>query len=178
MARPQLLTSAVTSRGHTALIVGLILVIAVCAVLLGVWENLSRPWAVTLQVASAVAGAALGNALRLDLSRQAVRNQARPATRHLFDQAARLRTMTQQVEGLKTWIQKAHTSATPLDHQRVGDWFGNVGEGLRSEIAAVATALENWGDLAPGEIEAELQKYQNRDKRLPGSPDGKEADDD
>lgn len=58
----------------------LVAVIAVCAMLIGL-GHLSRGWIVGAQIISAIAGAALGIFLRLDVSQHVVRNQARPATR-------------------------------------------------------------------------------------------------
>lgn len=152
---------------HNRLVtVALVCGIAICAVLLGI-KDLSKPWTIGLQVASAVAGAALGNALRLDHSQGVVRNQARPAIRHLFDQVGRLRGLVQRAELYQAEVDSAATSSTRLDHARTSDWFGGLGQGLRDEINATAAAIENWGDLAPEVQEAELESYRTREQRLP-----------
>ena len=82
----------------------LIAVIVVVAVILG-FASPSKPWIIFLQVVSAVVGAALGNVLRLDVSQSTVTNQARPATRHLFDQVSRLRILVQRAEGYQVAIE-------------------------------------------------------------------------
>ena len=148
----------------------LIVAIAVCAVLIGL-ADLGTGWTVTLQIASAVAGAALGNFLRLDLAQHVVRNQARPATRHLFDQVTRLRRMIERADACQAAIQNDEVTNIALDHARVGDWFGSVSQGLRDEITSTATALENWGDLAKDVLDDEFTNYQTRDTRLPAAPD-------
>src|SRR4051794_21288462 len=86
------------AKNHVVASVVLVGVIVVCAVVLGVKPKLGTPWTVGLSVLSAVAGAALGNTLRLDLTASVYRNQARPATRHLFDQIRRLQSMVVRVE--------------------------------------------------------------------------------
>lgn len=152
----------------TALIsVLLIAVIVLCAVLLGV-SDLSAPWRVTLQTATAVAGAALGNVLRIDYEKNAVRNQARPAVRHLFDQVDRLREMVNKAELYQAALQEPHSDQQNVS--RMADWFGGLGSGLRNEINATATAIENWSDLAPDVRVAELDNYINRADRLPPHP--------
>jgi len=158
-------------KGHRVLPIVLVGVIVVCAVLLGV-AHLSRPWTVSIQVASAVAGAALGNALRLDLSQSVVRNQARPATRHLFDQLSRLRNLVLRAEGYQATLEQASLNGEGLDQARTGDWFGALGAGLRDEINATAAAIEHWGDLAPDVRDTEIANYQTREQRLPAWQEG------
>lgn len=162
------------AKHHRVLAVVLVGVILICAVLLGVGD-LSKPWVVVLQVASAVAGAALGNTLRTDLSRSVVHNQARPATRHLFDQVSRLRGLVTRAEGYQSALTDNGPSADgSVNSHRVGDWFGSLGADLRAEILATATAIENWGDLAPDIRDAEFASYQTREQRLPNSQEGRQ----
>lgn len=153
-------------RNHRLLTMLCVGVIIVCAVLLGLKE-LSRPWTVVLQVASAVSGAALGNFLRLDLSQSVVRNQARPATRHLFDQVGRFRSLVQRAEGFEQVVRQACGDGQSIDQDRIGDWFGSLGMELRDEINATAAAIEHWGDLAPDVRDLELANYDDRERRLP-----------
>lgn len=157
-------------RNTRVLSFALIVAIAVCAVLIGV-ADLGTGWTVTLQIASAVAGAALGNVLRVDLAQHVVRNQARPATRHLFDQVTRLRRMVERADACQAAIQSDEVTNIALDHARIGDWFGAVSQGLRDEITSTATALENWGDLAKDVLNDEFSNYQTRDTRLPTAPE-------
>jgi hypothetical protein len=151
---------------HRVVAICLIGIIVVCAVLLGV-RNLSKPWTVALQVLTAVVGAALGNYLRRDLAESVVRNQARPATRHLFDQVGRLRQLVQLAETHELNIREAWEQGRRVDPDRSSDWFGSLGRALRDEINATATAIENWGDLAPDVQDSELANYESRGQRLP-----------
>ncbi len=151
----------------------LMLVIAVSAVLIG-QGKLSTGWTVAAQIASAVAGAALGNFLRLDISQNVVRNQAKPATRHLFDSAARLRSLVVKAESYQTQVKEMDGAGLPLDPQRVSDWFGFIGDGLRDEIDSTATAIGNWGDMADDVVVAEIQNYNSRSTRLPAQGFGQE----
>lgn len=151
----------------------LVLVVAVCAVLIGV-GNLSRGWTVGVQIISVIAGAALGNFLRLDVSQHVVRNQARPATRHLFDRVTRLRVLVVNAEGYQIRVRELKQSSEPVDLERVGDWFGFLGEGMRAEIDATATAIQNWGDLATDVLDTEVQNYNSRNSRLPATQDGEQ----
>jgi hypothetical protein len=146
---------------HRLWALGLTGLIVVASVLLGVQE-LGRAWTVGLQVATAVAGAALGNFLRLDFSESVVRNQARPAARHLFDQVERLRRLVQRAESYEVEVR-----ATAADSERTADWFGFLGTALRDEINATAASIEHWGDLAPDVRNEELVSYQERESRLP-----------
>lgn len=150
------------TKTHNVLAVALVGIIVVCAVVLGI-KDPSTPWTVSLSVISAVAGAALGNVLRLDLSQNVFRNQARPATRHLFDQVQRLRGLVVRVESFGTICRAEHVS-----QERTSDWFAAVGNELRSEIEATATAIDNWSDLASDVRDDEWTKYLNRGTRLPG----------
>jgi hypothetical protein len=152
----------------------LILVIAVAAVLIG-QGRLSTGWTVTAQIASAIAGAALGNFLRLDISQSVVRNQARPATRHLFDRATRLRALVVKAEGYESQVTDMEDLVgVPLDQHRIADWFGVLGDGMRAEIDATATAIENWGDMAKDVVDAEVESYNTRNARLPAQGFGQE----
>lgn len=156
---------------HWLISLGLVGVIILCAILLGL-AHLSRPWIVAVQVTTAVAGAALGSAIRLDTSRQTIHNQARPATRHLFDQVTRLRQMVVRAEGHQASIIDSASRDLVLDPHRTADWFGDFGAGLRSEINATATAIEDWGDLAPEVVGRELSNYRDRENRLPTNQEG------
>ncbi|MCK9824029.1 hypothetical protein NOCD_11090 [Nocardioides cavernae] len=162
MDNPAAGSVARAEKTHNLLAWVLVGVIVVCTVVLGV----SKPGtAVTvfLTVVSAVAGAALGNVLRIDLSQSVFRNQARPATRHLFDQVQRLQRLVVRVEA-----HGAACKAERISQERVADWFVAVGNDLRSEIDATATAIDNWSDLASDVREDEWSKYLKRDNRLPG----------
>lgn len=159
------------AKRHWLMSLGLIGMIVLCGVLLGLTE-LSKPWTVAVQVVTAVAGAALGSTIRLDTSRQTIHNQARPATRHLFDQVMRLRQMVLRAEGRQASILDLASVDSVLDPHRTADWFGELGAGLRSEIDATATAIEDWGDLAPLVVENELSNYRTRVDRLPANDEG------
>lgn len=154
---------AIRSRRFVAL--GLVIAIGVCAVLLGVAE-LGKGWTIALQIGSAVAGAALGNYLRLDAADQEVQSQARPAVRHLFDQVGRLRTLVVRVEGFGERVSVAEKDPS-IGPERIADWFNTVGASLRDEINATALAIEHWGDLAGDVQDQELVNFANRDQRLP-----------
>lgn len=154
------------AKNHRLQCVALIGAIVVCAVLLAV-KHLDKPWIVTLQVVSVVAGAALGNALRGDHAQSVVRNQARPAIRHLFDQVRRLRTLVQRAEGYQAFMSAQDQDGRQVDTQRTADWFESLGQGLRDEIDAAASAIQNWGDLAPDVRDDEFESYQTREDRLP-----------
>lgn len=149
-------------KTHNLAAAALVGVIVVCAVILGV-ERPSTPWTVGLSVASAVTGALLGNVVRLDLSQNIYRVQARPATRHLFDQVQRTRALVIRVEGYG-----AMCRTEDISNERTADWFASVGNELRSEIEATATAIDNWSDLAADVRDEEWGKYLNRNSRLPG----------
>lgn len=150
------------ASNHRVISVALVGVIIVCAVVLGVKPRLSTPWTVGLTVLSAVAGAALGNTLRLDLTESVYKNQARPATRHLFDQIRRLQGMVVRVE-----LHGEKLASHDVDPERASDWFIALGNELRAEIDACATAIDNWSDLATDVREEEWKKYLDRDTRLP-----------
>ena len=128
-------------------------------------SSLGRGWVITLQISSAVAGAALGNFLRLDMSDQVVRNQARPAMRHLSDQIGRLQRLVIQVE--RHGAQLSEDGGSVIPSVRTADWFDSIGQSLRNEIAASASAIEDWNDLAPSILDQEKQKFDHRDQRLP-----------
>lgn len=156
-------------KGHAPLALVLVGVIVVCTVVLGVADP-SKPVAVGVTVLSTVAGAALGNFLRIDLTDGVVRNQARPATRHLFDQIRRMRSLVVNVEGHSRVLRNEDVAP-----DRAADWFASIGDSLRAEIDATATAIENWSDLAEDVRQDEWTKYMQRDSRLPeasGSTDG------
>lgn len=153
-------------KTHMVWAVVLIVAIAVMAVVLGVVE-LSKPWVITLQVATAVAGAALGNFLRLDASQSVVRNQARTAVRQLFDHVNRHHEMYGRVERYQALVRDAALEDEALDHERVGDWFAVVSADIEGQITSTATAIENWGDLALDVRNAEFLSYQSRNERLP-----------
>ena len=153
---------AAAAKNYRVVSVILVGVIVVCAVVLGVQERLSTQWTVGLSVISAVAGAALGNTLRLDLTESVYRNQARPATRHLFDQIRRLQSMVVRVER-----HSAAFLAEQDDPGRASDWLAALGNELRAEIEAAATAIYNWSDLAADVRDEEWQKNLDRDSRLP-----------
>lgn len=147
----------------------LIMVIAVIAVVLGV-VDLSRGWTIAFQIASAVAGAALGNALRIDASAERIRDQARPATRLLFDQVFRLRALVVRTEEYQATISDPESGR--IDRARIADWFGHLGGHLRDEINATASAIENWGDLAKDVRDEELANFNQREQRLPTQQNG------
>lgn len=151
-----------SAKTHNLVAVVLVGVIVVCAVVLGVVKP-NTAWTVSLSVISAIAGALLGNVVRLDLSQSVYRVQARPATRHLFDQVRRLRGLVVRVEEYGAVCRQADISS-----ERASDWFTSVGNELRGEIEATATAIENWSDLAADVREEEWDKYLNRSSRLPG----------
>lgn len=152
-------------KTHRFIAVLLVVVIAILVGILGL-ADLSKPWTITVQVGTAVAGAALGNYLRMDFSNSVVYNQARPATRHLFDQVGRLRKLVLKAEGYQSAIVEL-SSVDGLDPARTSDWFGSLGASLRDEINATALAIENWGDLAPDVRDDELKSYGTRLERLP-----------
>lgn len=151
-----------SAKTHNLVAVALVGVIVVCAVVLGV-EKPNTAWTVGLSVISAVAGALLGNVVRLDLSQSVYRVQARPATRHLFDQVQRLRGLVIRVEQYGATCRQEEIS-----RDRASDWFTSVGNELRAEIEATATAIENWSDLAADVRTEEWNKYLSRSSRLPG----------
>lgn len=160
------------AKNHWLVSGALIGVIILCGVLLGL-ADLNKPWTVAVQVVTAISGAALGSTIRLDTSRQAVNNQARPATRHLFDQAIRLRELVQRAESYEASIAElASADDMTLDPNRTADWFGVLGSSLRAEILATATAIDNWDDLAPAVIKNELSNYKSREERLPTTQKG------
>lgn len=164
---------AEAAKNHRVLSMVLIGVIVVCAVVIGVVDP-GAPWTVIAQVASAVAGAALGNAIRIDLSQTVVRNQARPAARHLFDQIVRFQIMVGRAEECQASIEEDQSNGSRLDPARIGDWFGVVGAQLRNEIRATATAVGHWEDVAKDVRDAEFASYQTREQRLPGEPEGQQ----
>lgn len=159
MSQGSLRDSAKTHNLFAFILVG---VIIVCAVVLGVSKP-NTAWTVGLSVISAVAGALLGNVVRLDLSQSVYRVQARPATRHLFDQARRLGDLVIRTEQYGAICRQEDIS---LD--RASDWFTSVGNELRAEIEATATAIDNWSDLAADVRDEEWGKYLSRNSRLPG----------
>ncbi|WIY00078.1 hypothetical protein QRX60_39430 [Amycolatopsis mongoliensis] len=150
-------------------------VILVCAVLLVV-GNLDKPWTVGAQVLSAIAGAALGSILSVDSSRQAVRNQARPAIRRKFDQILRLRVMVVRTEGQVDSIRNAAVRGGTHDPNRVADWLENMADNLRSEIQSTATSIEDWGDLAQDVYDDEFRRYETRGSRMPTASTGNEVE--
>ena len=159
--------SVATALRNTRLISSILIVlIGVCSILIGLGK-LSVGWLLTAQVISAIAGAALGNFLRLDLSTHVVRNQAKPATRHLFDRVRRLRTAVVAAESYQAKVKELEGLQVPLDHGRIADWFGFLGDGMRGEIDATATAIQNWGDLAKDVVDAEVESYNSRNSQLP-----------
>lgn len=165
MGRPE--GSIATALKNTRVITAsLVVIIAVSAVLIGLGK-LTTGWTVAAQIVSAIAGAALGNFLRLDMSQHVVRNQAKPATRHLFDRVTRLRAMVVRSERYHAQVKELAELDVALDHDRIGDWFGFLGEGLRSEINATASAIEDWGDLAKDVVDSEIESYNSRNDRLP-----------
>lgn len=156
-----------SAKTHNLLAFGLVAVIAICAVLLGTREeHLSTAWTVGLSVISAVAGALLGNIVRIDLTQNVFRAQARPATRHLLDQVRRLQSLVVRVEKYG-----AECRSGDIDNERAADWFAGIGNDLRDEIEATATAIDNWSDLASDVREEEWSKYLTRQSRLPGPAD-------
>lgn len=146
---------------------GLIVGIAICTLIL-VLADTSPLVRATLQTITAILGAALGNALRVDYERNVVHNQARPAVRHLFDHVGRLQILVINAENRQSQLRK--TEAAAEDRERVADWFGAIGQELRHEIDATATAIENWGDLAPEVRSAEFDSYLSRSDRMPPTP--------
>lgn len=158
----------VVAKGHRLVAIVLICVVVVCAVVLGV-NDLDAPWQVAFTVASAVAGAALGNVLRLDSSDEVVRNQARPAVRHLFDQARRIRTLVQKAEAHQAAVESKAAVTEDEADRRVADWFGSLGDALRNEIDATVAAIDHWGDLTEDVRKPELLSYQRQAAEL--SPD-------
>jgi len=159
-------------RGHRLIATGLIGVIIVSAVVLGL-NDVSKPWTIFLQVLSAVAGAALGNFLRLDLTDAVVRNQARPSIRHLYAHVTRLSGLVTLVERRQAELKSSSDGAADaVDPRRVADWFGSVGSELRAGIDSTALAIENWNDLAPDIRLSEFQNFQSRNSRLPESGTG------
>lgn len=145
----------------------LVAVILVCAALLVFVDDLNKSWTVAMQVISAVAGAALGSVLQMDVARSAVRNQARPAIRKIFDQASRLGELVERVERHGNTIRQNAASGRKSDSQRIADWFESIGYNLREEINSSATAIEDWGDLARDVYEAEVERYKTRHERMP-----------
>ena len=144
------------SPGRIVWILALLGVIFLSAYLLATQKDLSTNWSVVLSVVSAAAGAALGNALQHDQAALLVRNQARPAIRHLFDQLRRVQLMVLRVEDHGAEIEAVSGAG------RVSDWFAFVGRELRQELEATATAIEHWSDLAPGVRKEEHDKYAER----------------
>lgn len=149
----------VESQGwFTFALVGLILL---CTALL-VFAPLGAFGTFLASAVLAIAGAYLGNEIRTDLSADLVRNQARPATRELFDHSERLSAIVQRAEAHQQSIEDARQLGHQLDPGRVADWFGTIGFSLRHEISSTASAIENWGDLAKDVLEDERASYITR----------------
>lgn len=160
---------AATGRNHKwALVLALVGLITVCSVLLAV-KDVGKPWLVTFQVASAVAGAMLGNAIRLDAERDRVDDKAHPAIRHLFDQVSRLRRTVVASELWASEAREAESLEFGIDRVRVTERFERIGEQLRDEIASTSSSIDFWGDLAPEVQAQEIQNYATRASRLPKS---------
>ncbi len=145
----------------------LVAVIAVCAILI-VFGDLDKPWTVATQIGSAVAGAALGSILSVDFTRRWVENHIRPSIRRLFDQMVRLSALVERTEAFGRSVDPSARSSGNL--QRAADRFENIGDHLRDEIAATASAIEDWGDLSRPVYDAELRRYQTRKDRNPDTP--------
>lgn len=62
---------------------------------------------------------------------------------HLFDRVTRLRLLVVKAESYRTRLREVTEADEPIDPARVGDWFGFLGEGMRAEIDATATAIQN-----------------------------------
>lgn len=136
----------------------LVVLIAVCTGLI-IFAGPGKLVTTILTVVSAVGGAALGSLIRADLSGDLVRNQARPATRELFDHSYRLGVLVQLSEGYRVLIDESLSTGTQIEEQRVADWLGMISVSLRAEITSTASAIENWGDLAKDVLEAERVSY-------------------
>jgi hypothetical protein len=154
--------------------VALILIIFICAAVL-IFADPGKIWSIVVAVVSTVAGAQLGNVLRADLSGDLVRNQARPATRELFDHSSRLSGVVQLAESRQLELEEAAAGNESLDPRRVADWFGSIGFSLRGEIASTASAIENWGDLARDVLVAERASYVARQQEGNASEGGQET---
>lgn len=144
----------------------LIVIIALCAILL-IFADPNTSWTVTLQVASAVAGAALGGYLQADQGRSRVENQAAPAIRHLLDQARRISGLVSRIEKHGLALHDNADSSYLLKADRVSDWLESIGASLRDEINSTTTAIEDWGDLTADVYNTEVKKYTNRSGRMP-----------
>jgi hypothetical protein len=118
---------------------------------------------VVLQGVAVVAAAALGNALKADQSRSLVRQQAGSSIRRLIEQATR---MGDQVSVLERQRDVLKDHGHELNSVRVGDWFDSAASALRVEINATASAIEDWGAMAPDIQNVEVQNFLTRNKRL------------
>lgn len=154
-------------RRNLVLAVALIAIIAICTVLIFRVASNKPGWSAGLQIASAIAGAALGNFLRLDFAASTVENQARPSIRRLFDQAARLGDLVQRTEQYRRTILFQISNSLSVDPAQVADWLDGLSRNLRQEINTTATSIDDWGDLAPNVRSEEVNDYTNRESRLP-----------
>lgn len=145
---------------------GLVAAILLSAALL-VFGDLSKPWLVAMQVASAVLGAALGSILQVDSARATVENHSGPSIRRLFDQATRLNLLVRRVEA-RVNVQAGGSSDRELE--RMIDFLDSISHELRNEINATVTGVEDWGDLSRRTYQAELERYDTRQDRMPGNP--------
>lgn len=146
----------------------LVAIFGLCAYIL-VSTNLSAFGLIVTQTVSAVATAALGNYLRMDHERSAVRDHARVSVRQLFDQAARMGRAVRTLEARGALLEQDPT----ISSERIIDWLDNSARDLRNEIDSTAQAIENWGDLAPNERHSELEKHKDRSERMPpATPSG------
>jgi hypothetical protein len=155
---------------HRGWTIALILsgVVLVCAILLAV-KDLSRPWVIALQVVTALSGAALGSAIRFDLERDRVTDEAHPAIRHLFDQVSRFQRMVTRAEAWGAEARERAAVDLSPESARLAERLERIGEDIRNEIRATASSIDFWGDLAPEAQEQEIRNYGRRDGRLPGS---------
>lgn len=146
------------SRVRAALLISLVGVSIVSLT----FFDIPQPWTAVPSFVSAISGAMLGNYLRDDYAEGVVKNQARPAIRHLFGQINRLRGMVLRVESWGAQPGQSAESAHVVEER-----LASLGVELRNEIEATSAAIDHWGDLSPEVQAAELDRYKDRENRIP-----------
>jgi len=144
--------------------VGSLVVAIVASATLLVSVHPNKFWTVALQVVGVLAGAALGNALTRDHSRSLMNQQAGGAIRRLVDQATRMGTTAVRLENQGDELRADPSASQP---ERIADWLTHAATDLRNEIGATASAIEDWGSLAPEIRDDEVKKFKERKNRLP-----------